>query len=43
VQATTFPWHLASLAVIRKLGMQRAGTRDHDTLGELLVFERRAR
>jgi [ribosomal protein S5]-alanine N-acetyltransferase len=43
VQATTFPWHLASLAVIRKLGMQPAGTRAHDTLGELLVFERRAR
>lgn len=42
VQATTFPWHLASLAVIRKLGMKPAGTREHDTLGELLVFERRA-
>jgi RimJ/RimL family protein N-acetyltransferase len=41
VQATTFPWHLASLAVIRKLGMKPAGTREHDTLGELLVFERR--
>lgn len=41
VQATTFPWHLASLAVIRKLGMAPAGTRDHDTLGELLVFEKR--
>jgi RimJ/RimL family protein N-acetyltransferase len=41
VQATTFPWHLASLAVIRKLGMTPAGTREHDTLGELLVFERR--
>lgn len=41
VQATTFPWHLASLGVIRKLGMTQIGTRDHDTLGELLVFERR--
>jgi ribosomal-protein-alanine N-acetyltransferase len=41
VQATTFPWHAASLAVIRKLGMQQVGTREHDTLGELLVFERR--
>lgn len=41
VQATTFPWHLASLGVIKKLGMQQVGTRDHDTLGELLVFERR--
>ena len=41
VQATTFPWHLASLGVIRKLGMVQVDTREHDTLGELLVFERR--
>jgi RimJ/RimL family protein N-acetyltransferase len=41
VQATTFPWHGASLGVIRKLGMSQIGSRDHDTLGELLVFERR--
>jgi ribosomal-protein-alanine N-acetyltransferase len=41
VQATTFPWHHASLGVIRKLGMQPVGTRLHDVLGELLVFERR--
>ena len=41
VQATTFPWHLASLGVIRKVGMQPCGTREHDVLGELLVFERR--
>jgi RimJ/RimL family protein N-acetyltransferase len=41
VQATTFPWHVASLGVIRNLGMAQIGTRDHDTLGELLVFERR--
>lgn len=41
VQATTFPWHVASLGVIKRLGMQPIGTRDHDTLGELLVFERR--
>jgi len=41
VQATTFPWHSASLGVIRNLGMQHVATRDHDTLGELLVFERR--
>jgi len=41
VQATTFEWHLASLGVIRKLGMEQIGVRDHDTLGELLVFERR--
>ena len=43
VQATTFPWHAASLGVIRKLGMAACGTREHDMLGELLVFERRRR
>ncbi|MBP6629028.1 MAG: GNAT family N-acetyltransferase [Kofleriaceae bacterium] len=41
VQATTFTWHAASLRVIHKLGMTRVGARDHDTLGELVVFERR--
>jgi RimJ/RimL family protein N-acetyltransferase len=41
VQATTFPWHHASLAVIRKCGMQPCGVREHAILGELLVFERR--
>jgi RimJ/RimL family protein N-acetyltransferase len=41
VQATTFPWHAASLGVIRKLGMTHVGHRHHDVLGELLVFERR--
>jgi len=40
VQATTFPWHFASLGVIRRIGMVHVGNRDHDTLGELLVFER---
>lgn len=43
VHATTFPWHHASLGVIRKLGMVQCGTRDHDVFGELLVFERRRR
>ncbi|HEU0036278.1 MAG TPA: GNAT family N-acetyltransferase [Kofleriaceae bacterium] len=41
VQATTFPWHVASLGVIKRLGMVHVDTREHDTLGELLVFERR--
>jgi RimJ/RimL family protein N-acetyltransferase len=41
VRATTFPWHAASLGVIRRLGMSPCGTREHDVLGELLVFERR--
>jgi len=41
VQATTFPWHYASLGVINRLGMVRASTREHPLFGELLVFERR--
>jgi [ribosomal protein S5]-alanine N-acetyltransferase len=41
VHATTFPWHVASLGVIRKLGMTPCGVREHDLLGELLVFELR--
>jgi ribosomal-protein-alanine N-acetyltransferase len=41
VQATTHPWHLASLRVIQKIGMTQAGTREHELLGELLVFEAR--
>ena len=41
VRATTFPWHVASLAVIRKCGMAACGTRPHDLFGDLLVFERR--
>jgi ribosomal-protein-alanine N-acetyltransferase len=40
VQATTFPWHHASLAVLRKCGMVQVGVRPHDILGDLLVFER---
>jgi RimJ/RimL family protein N-acetyltransferase len=39
VTATTLPWHRASLRVIEKIGMRRVGTRDHELLGELLVFE----
>jgi RimJ/RimL family protein N-acetyltransferase len=39
VQATTFAWHKASLRVIEKLGMKPCGTRDHEMLGEMLVFE----
>ena len=41
VTATTAAWHRASLRVIEKLGMSRVGTREHDLLGELLVFELR--
>jgi RimJ/RimL family protein N-acetyltransferase len=41
VRATTATWHRASLRVIEKIGMRLCGTREHDMLGELLVFERR--
>jgi RimJ/RimL family protein N-acetyltransferase len=39
VQATTLPWHRASLRVIEKLGMVKVDSRDHELLGELYVFE----
>ena len=41
VQAATFAWHVPSLRVIGKVGMSRVGTRDHETMGEMVVFERR--
>jgi RimJ/RimL family protein N-acetyltransferase len=39
VQATTFQWHAASRRVIEKIGMKQVGARDHDMLGEMLIFE----
>jgi RimJ/RimL family protein N-acetyltransferase len=39
VQAVTFNWHVASLRVIQKIGMKQVGTREHELLGEMLVFE----
>jgi RimJ/RimL family protein N-acetyltransferase len=41
VQAATFSWHVPSLRVIEKVGMVHVGTRDHETLGELVIYERR--
>jgi RimJ/RimL family protein N-acetyltransferase len=41
VRAATFPWHAASLGVMKNCGMVPCGTRPHDLFGELLVFERR--
>jgi RimJ/RimL family protein N-acetyltransferase len=41
VTAVTFPWHVASLRVIQKIGMKQVDTREHALLGEMLVFERR--
>jgi RimJ/RimL family protein N-acetyltransferase len=43
VQAATFGWHRPSVRVIEKVGMLHVGSRDHETMGELLVYERRAR
>ncbi len=40
VRAATLAWHRASLRVIEKVGMVKVGVRDHETLGELVVFER---
>jgi ribosomal-protein-alanine N-acetyltransferase len=40
VQACTFPWHRASQKVLEKVGMHRAGIRETDMFGELLVYER---
>jgi RimJ/RimL family protein N-acetyltransferase len=40
VRATTFSWHIPSLRVIEKVGMVQAGVREHETMGELLVFEK---
>ncbi|MGH7298562.1 MAG: GNAT family N-acetyltransferase [Polyangiaceae bacterium] len=42
VQAATFAWHAPSMRVIEKVGMVRVGSRDHETMGEMLVFEVRA-
>jgi [ribosomal protein S5]-alanine N-acetyltransferase len=41
VQAATFPWHQPSLRVLAKVGMVPIGSREHETLGDMLVFERR--
>lgn len=41
VQAATFAWHRPSLRVIEKCGLVHVGARDHETMGELLVYERR--
>jgi ribosomal-protein-alanine N-acetyltransferase len=43
VRATTFGWHRPSLRVIEKVGMTRVGLREHETMGELIVFETRRR
>ena len=41
VTATTPPWHAASIRVLEKSGLVRLGVEEHETLGEVLRFERR--
>jgi ribosomal-protein-alanine N-acetyltransferase len=41
VAATTPPWHAASIRVLEKSGLVRIGVEAHETLGEVLRFERR--
>jgi RimJ/RimL family protein N-acetyltransferase len=41
VTATTPPWHAASIRVLERAGLVRIGTEDHETLGEVVRFERR--
>ncbi|HVJ94253.1 MAG TPA: GNAT family N-acetyltransferase [Labilithrix sp.] len=41
VTATTPPWHKASIRVLERSGLVRAGTEEHEVLGEVLRFERR--
>ncbi len=43
VTATTPPWHTASIRVLERSGLIRIGSEDHEALGEVLRFERRAR
>lgn len=41
VTATTFPWHVASVRVIEKLGMVAVDSVIHETLGDMIVYELR--
>lgn len=41
VLATTFPWHTASVKILRRAGLAPSGWREHELLGEMQVFERR--
>jgi RimJ/RimL family protein N-acetyltransferase len=40
VQATTPPWHAASIRVLEKCGLVLRGAEEHETLGEVLRFAR---
>jgi RimJ/RimL family protein N-acetyltransferase len=38
VTAVTTPWHRASIRVLERLGMRVVGSREHETMGELLLY-----
>ncbi len=40
VTATTPPWHTASIRVLERAGLSKAGVEDHEILGEVLRFTR---
>lgn len=40
VTASTFPWHMASLRVLTKIGMHEIGTRETEMFGDLVVYAR---
>jgi len=40
VTATTPPWHVASIRVLERSGLQRVGLEEHDALGEVVRFTR---
>ncbi len=42
VSAATFTWHTASVKIIQRAGLEPCGWREHELLGEMQLFERRA-
>lgn len=42
VSAATFTWHTASVKIIQRAGLEPSGWREHELLGEMQLFERRA-
>lgn len=42
VTAATFTWHTASVKILRRAGLSPCGWREHELLGEMQLFERRA-
>ena len=41
VTATTPPWHIASIRVLERSGMDNMGLEEHDMLGEVVRFTRK--